>query len=134
MTRVRPETSALTPRRRRAVLALLTERSIAAAARLAGYNERTLRRLLDEDDDFREAYRREADAVLSRVRATAKAAAVEALEGLRELAAPDSKPEIRLGACRALLDCALKVADLDVLDRVAALEAVVGRRPRRVAA
>lgn len=116
------------------MLALLTERSIAAAARLAGYNERTLRRLLDEDDDFREAYRREADAVLSRVRATAKAAAVEALEGLRELAAPDSKPEIRLGACRALLDCALKVADLDVLDRVAALEAVVGRRPRRVAA
>lgn len=115
------------------MLALLAERSIAAAARASGYNERTLRRLLDEDEPFREAYRREADAVLSRVRASAKAAAVEALEGLRELAGPDSKPEVRLGACKALLDSALKVADLDVLDRVEALEALVGRRPRRAA-
>jgi hypothetical protein len=131
--RVRPESSALSPRQSRAIAALLTERSIAAAARRVRVDERTVRRWLSEDAAFRESYRREADAVLARVRATAKASAAEALEGLRELAAPDSKPEVRLGACRALLDCALKIADLDIITRVEALEAALATRPRRAA-
>ncbi len=43
------------PMRERALLALLTDRSLTAAASRAGIAERTLRRWLAEDEDFRAA-------------------------------------------------------------------------------
>ena len=70
------ETPALTPRQTRALAALLREDSVAAAARVAQVNPRTLFRWL-EQRPFRQALnkvRREALSLATRVRAVVAAA------------------------------------------------------------
>ena len=92
--------------RERAVLAMLSERTLGAAAKTAGVAERTLRRWLTDDDAFKaslaEARRTAFEAGLSRVQAiTAKA-----IDTLEDLLRKGEQPSVRLGAARAVVELA----------------------------
>lgn len=109
--------------RERAVLALLSARSVGEAARVAGIGERTLRTWMRQDVSFQDelsaARRATFEAGMSRVQALT-ARAVATLEDL--LDQPD-QPSTRLGAARTLLELAIQRSDADdLLRRVADLE------------
>jgi membrane protein required for beta-lactamase induction len=109
--------------RERAILALLSERTIGLAAAHVGVGERTLRRWLTEDAAFRaeyEAVRRTTfEAAMSRV-ATLTVAAVEALE---DLVADTKHPTVRLGAARTVVEMAMHQHDGEaILHRLEAIE------------
>ena len=107
--------------REEAILALLTEPTIDAAARRAGVSDVTLWRWMQEPD-FRDRYRQARRQVLEGAIASLQQAAGEAATTLRALLAAESET-VRLGACRAILEQATKGADLlDLEARIAALE------------
>jgi hypothetical protein len=100
----------LSPLQERAIEALLVSPTIIAAALDAGVPERTLRRWLAEDEDFREAYRRVREAsfehALSRLQARADAAANTLL---REMTSKLAKPADRIRAARLVLEVPAKL-------------------------
>ncbi len=129
---MRPETSAsarLRPREQRAVRALLECTSIRDAAANTGVHERTLRRWLGRED-FQESFRETCRHALSDALYRLQGAAGEAVQTLREIARDNTaKPAERAGAARALLDHALRSAELlNVEARLDALE--TGARAR----
>ncbi len=101
--------------RERAVLALLSERTIGAAAKQAGVSERTLRRWMLDDVEFRDALaegRRVAyDAGIYRIQALT----ARAVETLDELLDAKKHPAVRLGAARSILEFATTRYDADTL-------------------
>ncbi|HXG70996.1 MAG TPA: helix-turn-helix domain-containing protein [Gemmatimonadaceae bacterium] len=101
--------------RERAVLALLSERTIGAAAKQAGVSERTLRRWMLDDVEFRDALaegRRVAyDAGIYRIQALT----ARAVETLDELLDAEKHPAVRLGAARSILELATTRHDADTL-------------------
>jgi hypothetical protein len=103
--------------RDRAILAVLSERTIGAAARHVGVGERTLRTWLTNDEPFQtalaEARRAAFDAGMSRVQALT-ARAVDTLDDL--LDAKES-PGVRLGAARTVAEIALHQRDAEVIQR-----------------
>ena len=132
MTLLRPETSGsarLRPREHRAVRALIECVTIRGAAESVGVNERTLRRWLGRED-FRESYREACREALSDALHRLQGAAGGAVQTLREIARDNTaKPAERAGAARALLDHALRSAELlNVEARLDALE--TGARAR----
>ena len=103
--------------REQAVLALLSERTIGAAALQCGVNERTLRRWLTEDvafiADYDAARLATFQAGISRVQAlTAKA--VDTLEDLLDA---EKHPAVRLGAARTVAEIAMHQHDADTIMR-----------------
>jgi hypothetical protein len=117
----------LTPRQHAAIAALLTERTLAQAAKKARVAETTLRRWLGSDDDFLRAYRtaRRAlmDTVIGRLQQTA-AVATDALK--RNLTCGRPGDEIR--AAVAVLDHATRGLELgDLMERVEELERFLGQ-------
>jgi hypothetical protein len=114
--------------RERAILALLSERSIGAAAQRCAVNERTLRGWLSHDPDFASAYDQARQATftagISRIQAlTAKA--VDTLEEL--LDAPN--PAVRLGAARTVSEIGLHQHDAaTILRKLADIEAMQNPR------
>lgn len=111
-------------------LALLTEPSLAEAARAVGVGARTLYRWAREDSSFQEAYRearrqavRQAVAGLQRIGSKA----VKALEEV--LDAGDTPPAVKVSAARAVLELGIKAVEIeDLAARVEALEAVIKGR------
>lgn len=113
----------LTTKQRRAIAALLTERTIGAAAATAGIGERTLHRWLD-DPTFR--------AALGAAETAAIDAATRLLIGLQDRAvqtfadvldSPTTAAAARLRAAHGVLDYALKLRELrNVEQRLVALE------------
>jgi hypothetical protein len=103
--------------REKAVLALLSTSSLAAAAAAAGVGERTLRRWLANDSTFRQLYddarENSFKAGLERVQLL-MARAVSTLEELLELS---SHPAIRLGAARTVAELAIERHDAETLLR-----------------
>lgn len=103
--------------RERAVLALLSERTIGLAAKRAGIGERTLREWLTDDGEFQEhlaaARRAVFEAGINRVQALT-GRAVETLEDLLEA---KRHPAMRLGAARTLLELGVNRHDADTLLR-----------------
>lgn len=94
----------------------------AAAAEQAGVSERTVRRRLD-DPAFRQQVEAARAEILDRAVAELTSAAVEAVEALRTLLGSEAD-YARLGAARAILEVGLRYrAQLDLAERVAALEA-----------
>ena len=103
--------------REQAILALLSEKTIGAAALQCGVNERTLRRWLTEDEAFRVEYddarRATFQAGMNRVQAfTAKA-----VDTLEDLLGADKFPAVRLGAARTITEIGLHQHDAEVILR-----------------
>lgn len=104
--------------------ALLKEKSVPAAAALAGVAESTLYRRL-ADDSFRAEYERRQRATLDAVCNALQEAMSEAVEALIAVMRSDSAPSAsRVSAARCVLDYGVKLTELtDLLERVEALEA-----------
>jgi hypothetical protein len=102
--------------RQRCILALLSERSIGAAAERAGVNERTLRRWMAEDGfkaQLAEARRAAFQAGMGRVQALT----AEAVETLAVLMAPDVSAAVRLGAARTVAELGIHHNDAETIMR-----------------
>ena len=103
--------------RDKAIVALLSEKSVSEAATACGIGERTLHRWLADDEQFQADYaaavRATHEAAMSRVQAlTAKA--VGTLEELLE----DAKhPNVRLGAARTVAEIGIHQHDAETILR-----------------
>lgn len=107
-----------------AIAALLTERTIAAAAKRAGIGESTLVRWL-RDPEFVAEYRAARRAAVDGAVAGLQHAAVQAVDALaRNLRC--GVPAVEVGAARIVLDQAMRGIELsDLGERVAQLEQAV---------
>ncbi len=110
--------------RDRAVVAMLTEKSVGAAARRSGVGERTLRRWMTEDDAFKrelgEARRATFQAGMSR----AQALTAKAIETLAALMGRQIPPNVRLGAVRTIVELGIHQNDAEtILRRLDEIEA-----------
>jgi phosphoglycolate phosphatase-like HAD superfamily hydrolase len=118
--------------REKAILALLTERTLDRAARRCGLSERTLRRWQTEDAEFKadlEAVRSALfQAGISRIQ-TLVGRAIDTLEDL--LAATESS-SVRLGAARTIAEIGIHQHEADaILRKLGEIEAAQERRRRR---
>jgi hypothetical protein len=112
----------LSARKEKAIAALLTEPTIAAAAKKAGIGEATLYRWLSEDEHFEKAYR-----------AARKSAVEGAIGGLQRasqaaVSTLESNltcglPSVEVRAAISVLDYAIKgVQSYDILERLEEIE------------
>jgi hypothetical protein len=113
----------LTDKQRRAIVALLTERTVQDAAARVGIGERTLRRCLD-DADFRAAVTEASRQRLAETVGRLRAVACDAVEALHAALSDDSTAN-RIRAATVLLYAAVRVEVDDLGQRVAAMESVV---------
>jgi len=109
-------------RRRRAIVALMSTRTIAEAAEAAKLTERTIYRFLNEP-----AFRAElAEAERSAIKAAARQ--LVRLQGRATLVIdwamihPDNPAHVRLRAAIAAIDLNVKIRTLEIEERLAALE------------
>lgn len=110
--------------RDRAVLALLTERTVTDAARKAGVDESTLRRWLADDGAFKADYAAARQAAFEAGMSRVQALTGKAIETLDDLLDATNSPNVRLGAARTVAEIAIHqndesiiLARLDELDK-----------------
>ena len=110
--------------RERAILALLSQRTIGKAAAKAGINERTLRRWLTEDTAFKNDYTAARQAAFEAGMHRVMSLTVRAIETLEDLLDATESPNVRLGAARTVVelgvhqqDAATLMKKLDDLER-----------------
>ena len=116
----RPDSEA---QKRRAIEALVSGSSRAAAAAAAGVAERTLRRWACSDD-FAAALRAAYDEAFTDALRVLRGAAMDAVRALREVASDrEAPPPARVAAARAILEEGRKAIELDETEaRLTALE------------
>ncbi len=115
----------LSPRQRRAIRALLVEKNIKAAAKVAKVGHRTLTRWLTQPDFLLELRQAEAGALdeASRLLVREAGPAVEALATIRDNALNSAAS--RVSAARAILDNTIRLRELAAVEeRLRALEAM----------
>ena len=119
----------MTARQQKALAALLTTSSKAAAARAAGISDRTLRGYLS-DPTFRAAYEKAFGDMVEDATRQAKQSLSPALSTLREITEDRGEDaQARIGAARAILTSGLKLIETaDILTRLKELEDVIGGR------
>lgn len=103
--------------RERAILALLTERSIGAAAQRCGVNERTLRRWLSDDPEFIGAYNQARQATFIAGISRIQALTAKAVDTLEDLLGATNHPAVRLGAARTVTELGMHQHDQGVILR-----------------
>ncbi len=120
----------LTPSQERAIRALLTARSVAAAARQANVGQSTLRRWLREDDNFQNQFRQYRQEALSHAALILQLGAADAAWIMRELIRTNAPVDrTRVSLIRTAIEYAFRSAVyLDIIDRVKALEKAQRRR------
>lgn len=113
----------MTPRQQKALAALLTSPSKAAAAKAAGIAPRTLRDYL-ADPEFQAAYRDAFGNMVEDATRQAQQAISPALSTLREIVEDkDEDAQARISAARAILSHGLKLIETtDILNRLQELE------------
>ena len=103
--------------RERAILALLTEKSIGKAAAKCGVHEKTLRRWMADDEEFKralaEARHLTFEAAMNRVQALMG----QAIDTLTKLMSPRLPPAVRLGAARTVAELGIHRDDADTIMR-----------------
>jgi len=109
-----------------AIVALVTEPTIADAAKKAGISHATLHRWLqikDFKDAYREAKREAVSAAISRLQQTA----TEAVDALRDVMNDTVSPaSARVSAARSILEIAIKAVELEDFERrLEALERMI---------
>ncbi|MEX2301328.1 MAG: transposase family protein [Bryobacterales bacterium] len=130
-----PDAAELNPNQHRALAALLGAPSIAAAARHTGINERTIRRWLHDDPDFRAELSRMRRQYLAHAATRLQSSASAAVQTLLDLlAAKDHIEPGRASLVRTALDFAFRAGSytdlaerLDDLEVAAAHEKEYGR-------
>ena len=115
-----------TPRKEKALQALLVSRTRAEAAKTAGIGESTLREYM-KDPEFLERYREAFGNLVQDATRQAQQAIAPALSCLREIVEDrDEAPQARIQAARSTLEYALRLTEqLDIIDRIQALEDAV---------
>lgn len=117
----------LTPKQTRALRALLTCPTQAAAAQAAGVGLSTLKRYL-ADDEFQREYQKAVSGLIAEAAQSGRLGMVSAMGTLRSIA--DDKnvsAQNRIMACRSLLEFSLKLDEREnVLRRLDELEAQIG--------
>lgn len=110
--------------REQAILALLSEKTIAKAAAKCGVNVRTLARWLENDEDFKIAYSEARRATFEAGMSRVQALAARAIDTLEDLLDQEQYPNVRLGAARTVVelgvhqqDAATIMKKLDELER-----------------
>ena len=113
----------MTPRQQKALAALLTSPSKAAAAKAAGISPRTLRGYL-EDQSFRAAYRDAFGNMVEDATRQSQQAISPALSTLREITEDrEEDAQARISAARAILSHGIKLTETtDILSRLQELE------------
>lgn len=112
----------MTPRKERALQALLTARTREEAAKEAGIGVSTLRMYL-HDPEFRDRYKSAMDDQLREASRRAQSGALKALEVLEDVVSKAEGTGHRLQAARTLLEYSVKLAEVsDFMERIEALE------------
>ena len=113
----------MTPRQQKALAALLTSPSKAAAAKAAGIAPRTLRDYL-ADPEFQAAYRGAFGNMVEDATRQAQQAISPAMSTLREIVEDrEEDAQARISAARAILSHGLKLIETtDILNRLQELE------------
>jgi phage terminase small subunit len=113
----------MTPRQQKALAALLTSPSRAAAAEAAGITTRTLQNYLS-DPEFQREYKRAFEGVVVDATRQAQQAISPALSTLRELVEDrEEDAQARISAARAILSHGIKLTETtDILNRLQELE------------
>ena len=114
----------MTPKKQKALSALLLSPTVAAAADRAGIGYASLRRWLAEDPEFRQAYQDALAGLLEDAAAQGKQGLCPALSTLREISEDPSSPAtVRVSASRGFIDASLKLAEVtDIISRLEAIE------------
>jgi hypothetical protein len=114
----------LTPRREAAILALLTQPTVRAAARKARVSEATLQRWLREQS-FRERYERERTDLFTTAKTRLLSAAEECVSTLVAIQAdPRARCADRVNAARSVLNLCMGIEEHDII--LARLERLEG--------
>ena len=103
--------------RERAILALLSEKTLCAAADKANIGERTLRRWLTEDATFKAEYGTARTATFEAGINRVQALMAKAVDTLEDLLSTDTAAAVRLGAARTMAEIALHQHDADTILR-----------------
>jgi hypothetical protein len=115
----------------RAVAALLTEPSIAAAAKAAGISESTLLRWM-QDPTFRDRLRAARRSVVEDAVGRLQQAATLAVDALaRNLAC--GTPAVEVSAAKGILDLTMKSLESDTAERLEAIERLLNIEQQRAA-
>ena len=119
----------LTPRKSRAIAALLEESTIQKAAASVGIGETTLHRWLS-DEDFQTVYQGAKKRIVSHAISHLQNATGEAVEALIEVIRDKEKPpSTRVTASKVILEFALKAIELEDLEaRVNNIEKLIKER------
>lgn len=122
----------LSPPQARAIEALLAHETQAEAAKAARVGQRSIRRWLTQEG-FRAALARQRSRLLEDAGAVLARGASRAAASLVKMACGDMKAASpRVAAARAVLDIALRAAELDdVMKRLAELEALAEQNDQR---
>ncbi len=111
--------------RERAILALLSERTIGQAAAKAEVNERTLRRWLSDDDAFKAEYAAARQATFQAGIGRVQALTARAVDTLEDLLDAEKYPSVRLGAARTVAEMGIHQHDAEtILRKLDEIEAV----------
>ena len=115
----------LTPREQRVLAALISARTVEAAAEEAGVSARTVYRMLSEREDFRAAYRRELGGIMQAVGGRLQSSALRSLAVLEEIRDDaTARHADRMAAAGKILDLAFRAHEVgDLVERLELLEA-----------
>ena len=110
--------------RDKAMLALLSEKSIAKAAAKCGLSERTIHRWLTSDAAFKAAYAEARQAAFEAGMSRVQALTGKAVETLDDLLDAKDSPNVRLGAARTVTELGIHQHDAEtILRKLGELEA-----------
>lgn len=117
----------MSPRKEKALQALLISRTRAEAAKAAGIGQSTLRSYM-QDPEFVERYREAFGNLITDATRQAQQAIAPALSTLREVVEDvDENAQARISAARSLLEYSLKLTEqADILSRLDELERAIG--------
>ncbi len=101
--------------RERAVLALLSEKTVTDAAKKAGVDESTLRRWLSQDEAFQAEYAAARNAAYQAGIHRAQALTGRAMDTLEELLGETKHPNVRLGAARTVAEIGIHQHDAETI-------------------
>ena len=101
--------------RERAVLALLSEKTITDAAKKAGVDESTLRRWLSQDEAFQAEYAAARNAAYQAGIHRAQALTGRAMDTLEELLDAKINANVRLGAARTVAEIGIHQHDAEAI-------------------
>ena len=105
------------------IVGLLTKNNLQDASQVAGVSMNTLLRWLQQDE-FKEQYKQAKQETLRQAISQLQVATTEAVATLRDIVKDtEVNPSVRVSACKAILDGAMKSAELqDLEERLVKLE------------